>query len=195
MLYILAVVLGLVLGLALKGSLRNFTNFNIRYKWIFISAFLIQLSYQILCAGIYSPLSDYSFYVQAFIFLLLYIGIWFNRHYLGAALTGIGSFLNVLVMMSNGGKMPVSANIINSVMLDENLKSTLLSDGRHVLAGESTRLALLMDNMYIPGFFGTGMRIVSIGDLVVVAGLFILVTELTAGRTFGFRIKRKNVQI
>jgi hypothetical protein len=47
------------------------------------------------------------------------------------------------------------------------------------------RLAFLADVIYLPYFPGIGMRIVSIGDLVTAAGLFIFVFEAISGIMIG----------
>ncbi|MCX7817592.1 MAG: DUF5317 domain-containing protein, partial [Syntrophales bacterium] len=51
-------------------------------------------------------------------------------------------------------------------------------DGKHILAGEATRLAFLGDMISIPGKFGYIAKFVSIGDLFVVMGIFALILQI-----------------
>lgn len=195
MLYILAALLGLISGFFFKGTLGNFAKMDIRHKWAFISAFFLQFAFQVLCVKSYGKMAEYSLYIQAMVFMLLLAGFWLNRNLLGSLITGLGCALNAAAMLVNNGKMPVSPQIVNNILINNaDLKKALLSDGKHVLADETTRLLPLIDNIYLPGFFGVGMRIVSIGDLIVVAGIFVLVLELTLSRKFGMHIKSENIK-
>nr|WP_243467051.1 DUF5317 family protein [Acetivibrio straminisolvens] len=52
------------------------------------------------------------------------------------------------------------------------------ADNKHVVISSTTKLKFLADVIYLPGFIGKGMGVVSIGDLVVALGLFIFIFEL-----------------
>lgn len=166
MLYILAVILGLIAGTVSKGKLSNIKNIRINKAWLIIMAYLIQILAQVTAIRGIDFAVRYSVIVEAVVFGMLLIALWFNRHYAGMILIAAGSILNIVVMMCNGGKMPVNASAIN------------ISDGKHILADKFTRLPFLGDIISPPGVLGYANSVVSVGDLVVILGLAVLIFEL-----------------
>jgi len=193
MVYILSITLGIVVGIILKGKVSNILNLKFEKVWIILLAFMIQVTAQILGYRGFDVITGNIFLIQACVFCLLFLGFWFNRQYLGILVIGAGGFLNAVVMMLNGGKMPVSLDVLASANLTEAidmLKSGL--DNKHAIINESTRLGFMADTIFIPGFPGLLMRIVSIGDLIVIAGFFLLLVEVVSGRTIFKRPKTLN---
>ena len=94
---------------------------------------------------------------------------------------GAGLLLNFLVIVTNGGLMPISATNLEAGGLGDKLVELELGDSvpqtKNVLLDESdTHLRLLSDRLTwgSPGPF----PVFSIGDAVIGAGLIILLTEL-----------------
>lgn len=201
MLYIMAILLGIVVGIIFKGRISNILNLEFEKAWIIIIAFLIQAAAQFLSFRGFTIINGYILIIQGLVIILLLTGFWYNRKYLGIVIISLGFILNALVMMTNGGKMPVSYEILKS--FDQQGMIDLLAAGRdskHVVIDESTRLSFLSDVIYIPYIFGYMMRLASIGDLVIVAGVFIFVTEVVSNRAFlkchqGILQMDKNVNI
>lgn len=196
MLYVLAIVFGAVVGLAAGGKLSNILNFKLEKMWIILIAFAVQISSQILCYNGFKFFADNSLIIHGLVFLFMFIAFWANRHYLGVLLVGIGCVLNALVMMVNGGKMPVDPKVIEAAGLPAEAIQVISSglDSKHILIDETTRLTFLADIIHPPSFLGILMQVVSIGDLVVGVGVFILAFEVITGRKIisHFSIKRRN---
>lgn len=186
MLYLIAIILGIILGIIAKGRFFNLLNTEFKKVWIILLAFAIEILAQILALKGYAFILKYSFIISGIKFCLLAIGFWFNRHYLGMLVIGAGCLMNALVMMVNGGKMPVDGNLLNAIVSDKALLRKLAQDGKHFIANETTKLAFLSDIIQPPGILGIAARIVSAGDLVVTAGLLLVVFEATAGRRLIF---------
>lgn len=108
--------------------------------------------------------------------ILLLLVVWFNRQVPGALLFGIGLGLNLLVITSFGGRMPVilPRNVDpNSAMLVL-LKSGL--DPLHVWLQHPTGLWFIGDIFTVPGIAGHS-SLVSIGDLLMAAGIAWLIIQ------------------
>jgi len=184
MLFILAVVLGIAVGIAMKGRLSNVLNFRLKKAWILLLAFVIQAGAQIMNFNGLMEINNYTLVIQGCVIILLLIGFWYNRKYIGIIIMSFGFFLNALVMMLNMGRMPVSYDILQNNNLRDAAELLLAGrDSKHVLIDENTKLWFLSDVICLPGFFGNTMGLVSIGDLIIVAGVFVLVAEVVTNRT------------
>lgn len=175
MLYLVAIALGALLGIVFKGKLSNLLNIKFEKIWIVILAFVIQTLLRVLTLNGLEIASKYGFIIQCAAYGLLLVGFWFNRHYAGMCIIGLGCFSNALVMALNGGKMPVSVEALAKVQMTD-MQDILQSgmDGKHVILDEATRLYFLADIINLPPVLGALMPVVSIGDLIIAAGIFIL---------------------
>lgn len=189
MLYLIACLLGIGAGIAAKGDVFNIAQFRLEKAYIILTAFVLQTAAQILSTQGMTFLIDNSIVVYGVVFLLSAAGFWYNRHYSGILIMGIGLIMNFSVMGLNNGKMPVALEAAKRAGLG-NVADDLMRglDGKHILLTESTRLPWLADIIAPPSVLGVLMRIVSIGDLIVVAGLAVLVFEMVRG-------KRKNMEV
>jgi uncharacterized membrane protein len=175
MLYLVAIVLGVLLGIVFKGKLSNLLNIKFEKIWIAIMAFVAQTLLRVLTLNGLEIVSRYGLIVHCTVYGLLLVGFWFNRHYAGMCIIGLGCFSNALVMALNGGKMPVSVEALAKAQMTgmENILQSGM-DGKHVILDESTRLYFLADIINLPPVLGVLMPVVSIGDLIIAAGIFIL---------------------
>ncbi|HEY8736403.1 MAG TPA: DUF5317 domain-containing protein [Candidatus Dormibacteraeota bacterium] len=108
--------------------------------------------------------------------ILLLLVVWFNRRIPGAILFGVGLGLNLLVIASFGGRMPVILPRDvdpNSAMLIL-LKSGL--DPLHVWLQHPHGLWFIGDIFTIPSIAGHS-SLVSIGDLLMAAGVAWLIIQ------------------
>lgn len=182
MLYIIAVAIGLILGLLLKGSISNLVNLKLEKIWIVILAFVIQIAGQIFAAKGFTLFDGQGIVLQVVVYCMLLTWFWMNRHYLGILVIGAGCLMNALVIMANGGRMPVDEALVKALISDNELIRQLADDGKHIIAGKGIKLRFLADIIHPPYFFSWGMQVVSIGDLVVAAGLLITVFELVRNK-------------
>ncbi len=95
--------------------------------------------------------------------------LWCNRLLAGALLAAIGSALNTAVIVANGA-MPVS----REAMLAISRHPDEVASGRHRLLTDSDVLPALADVIALPLL----RTIVSVGDVVLAAGLALLVMDL-----------------
>ncbi len=182
MLYLLAIIVGIIAGLAMKGRISNLVEIRFNKVWLIISTAVLLVASQTL-SDRFDFLSGYEFLINGIIFCMVFAWLWLNRQYVGMWVIAVGSLLNMIVMMVNGGRMPVDRDTVINAGLPIEL---LEADIKHYITspGDGTRLAFLSDIIAPPGFLGYMMQVVSIGDLMVVAGLFLLFLQIVSGRKF-----------
>jgi len=152
--------------------------FEIRFGWLVLVALAAQL------VVIYAGFSDAAV-LRRFIFpssyVLLLAFVILNRRRIGFLVIGAGMLLNFSAIVSNGGLMPVTpANAekagmgykIEGVELGEAIprsKNVLLEASDTHLRWLSDRFTWISDSPF---------AVFSIGDIVVAAGLVVLLVEL-----------------
>ncbi len=163
------VILALVFA-RLKG-----TKFKEVFKhWEFYPVFIGALTYIFLQIGMFK--GDYFLLAYANIYKALYsVAIFFliyrfkiyKQGFIGIGLMFVGMGLNKLVMYFNDWKMPVFPTLsLKTRYIDINTLNTI--DGWHVVGDSTTRLKFLSD------IFDTGYCVMSLGDILVRAFLFIV---------------------
>jgi hypothetical protein len=176
---ILAVVLGLAIGVATGGKVRRVGEIHLRWWGLALGGLGLQLvpvppmdgsADRWMAAGLYA-LS----YVVLFVFVML------NVRRPGFALLGVGFALNALVIGINGG-MPVSEHALRSLAGDRGdaAVARLESQGglRHHLATDDDVLRPLGDVIPIPGPVS---GVFSIGDLLALIGATWVIAAATHG--------------
>lgn len=105
-----------------------------------------------------------------FFIAIAVIGIWciYNRDLPGTAVVALGIGLNLLVMGYHGGSMPVRADILHSAFGVVASPGTILPGSKDIVI-DTSPLWLLSD--WIVLSLGATKVIVSLGDLVIVAGV------------------------
>lgn len=185
MLYLFVILLAIFLGIFV-GTIKR-KKFDISYiklekMWLVLFAFGIQTVTRIFALKGFAFFVRYSWITQLIVFALLFATLWHNRKHLGLWIIGMGASLNGLVMIMNGGRMPVSLEKLKKVEQPEFIELLKAgADNKHIIMGKTTKLNFLADIFYIPGFLGRGMYVVSIGDYIVAIGLFIFIFEMING--------------
>jgi hypothetical protein len=110
-----------------------------------------------------------------------FVGV--NRHVAGMPLVALGFALNALVIVANGA-MPVSQEAADFARVSTDA-AVDGSDARHELLTDETSLSALADviPVRLPSPFGWGSNVISAGDIVLAAGIGLLV--MTAMRRPG----------
>ena len=119
---LIALCFALLLGLIVVGGrVSNLASVNVKWGWLAPLAFLMQ-AYLIFFPGNRAGglLSARSLLLTASHVLLLVV-IWRNRHLGGVKLLGLGLLLNFLVMVMNGGFMPITPETLVQIGYDGNV--------------------------------------------------------------------------
>jgi hypothetical protein len=173
---LLALVLllaGVAFGLLRGGSLDNIARVRFRLPWLVFVGLGLQVGAEAAAArfpgvqrGLTGPLLlgiSYAF-VVAFVVL--------NVRFPGTILIGLGLALNLSVILANGA-MPVSLWAIR--VSGSHAAPRLQNAVKHRAKGPGTHLGFLGDIIPAPP-----LGIVSVGDVVLGAGVFLLVIYLVA---------------
>ena len=103
----LGILLGLVLGLLAGGSLANLASVRLRWVSLIAAAVIVRFGTEAaLLAGV--PLVEtLRLPLLAAAFGILLVGLWANRSYPGLTLAFVGILSNGIVIVVNGGYMPI----------------------------------------------------------------------------------------
>lgn len=176
MILLFAFVLSVGVALLRGGKLERLAGIGLRHGWLAIGAFALQI------IDIYFPLPASEgllswrvlLLVGSYGLLLVFVGL--NRHLPGVPLIGAGLALNLLVMLGNGGYMPITPEALGRAGLDHlalgsKPGSRLVATKDILLPREETRLWILSDILVIPSTLPLSSAF-SAGDVVLAVGVF-----------------------
>jgi len=155
MILILLFGLGLAAGLLRGGSMRNLATMRVRHAWLPLLAFGLQASFILFARD---PASIPS-WIRTFVLLVTYGGLFgfllLNRRLPGSRLLLAGAALNAVVMLANGGFMPVTPQALarsghTGYIVTQGGDQFVRRSKDIVLEKEDTRLWFLSDVFGIP---------------------------------------------
>lgn len=170
-----AIALGVAIGLARGGSLARLERVRLRALPLLFGAVGIQVA----ATFVNEPLDgwiSFSLVLTSFAFVFTFAIA--NRTNIGMPLVAVGAFCNFLVILVNRG-MPVSLDASRAAGLGNPFAghTKTLTKGAHRVLTDSSRLTFLSD--IIP--LRIGAQVVSAGDLLIWAGLILLLQHLMVG--------------
>lgn len=183
--FIEAILAGIVLGRLRNGSINALDKIEFKNWKVLIGLIVSDLLLSFFIVKSTSNLGNILFEYYPYISTLFYIStillLGFNLHLKYVRVIQSGYVLNLLPMIANGGKMPVSETAllqIGKMNELELLKSDLLLN--HTLIHEGTRFKLFSDIIALPYFLP---KVISIGDIVLSLGLVFFISHyMTTGR-------------
>ncbi len=165
--------LGLLIGLLSGGSLKALSHYPLKGLLLPIAAYALKAGAALLLApqsgAVVVALMQYGL-----LFLFLFLNL---RRPVWPLFAFAGTLLNFLVIVSNGGCMPVSPLLLG----EAGTRLTQLAQGNvyaYCLTDETTRLAVLGDIIRI-GSVSQPVGFASIGDLLLGVGVGILCWHMT----------------
>jgi len=120
---------------------------------------------------------DYSSYAVIFSYLVLLLAIWYNKKLKGMNFITLGIVFNFIVIVANGGHMPVLLDGLYKAGLDN--FALILKEGTyvtHTLITEKTLFRFLADVIPLPPPF-PDPSVVSVGDFLMFYGVFRLIQD------------------
>lgn len=99
--------LGLILGLIAGGSLSNLGYIRLRRLGLLVAALFLRVGTELLLNADVAPVEALRVPLLASAFGLLLVALWANRGYPGMSLVFIGILSNAIVIVVNGGYMPI----------------------------------------------------------------------------------------
>jgi Family of unknown function (DUF5317) len=173
MLVLIVIGLAVCIGFIAGGSLRPFEHLNVHWWGIALAGLALQ---GISLAGGIGRSAGSALLVGSY--GLLFAFAWVNRRLPALWLVMAGLVLNILVIGANGG-MPVSAGALRTAgaRADELVGA---GTAKHHLMGPGDSLTPLGDVIGIPPPVGA---VISIGDVLLYAGVAALVVTIMLGRS------------
>lgn len=172
MLFYQVILISVIVALIRGGKIQRLADINIQRFWlVFVPAGLTFAGVMI------RNHSSESVWVPATIWLNMLVNVaflaffWFNRKLSGMKWFLGGWALNIAAIVANAGKMPVSqwaATMVGAGKVEANMV-------QHALLTSHTKLSFLADIIPAPAPPLITPQVASIGDLLMVVGLFVLV--------------------
>lgn len=170
--FVVVVALGFALGFARGGSLENLRRAQLRHVPLLFGAFGLQVLAQFVPRD--ADVLAYAMVLGSFGLILAWAAL--NRFVSGIAFIAIGALLNLTVIAANQG-MPISAEAAIRSGYEGELDDLVIR-GKHIIDTDGeARLRILSD--WIP--LGGHPSAASIGDLVLWAGIALLLQDLMIG--------------
>lgn len=174
----------LVVGKVRGGKFSNLKDAEI-YKWyLIVAAFLLEFASVYLSSKGYQFVGNNIFIIHFISYCLLFIGIYFNISRLSFKLIMIGTFLNFIVIILNGGQMPVSQDAMIKAGLGGDLNALINGEVvTHTVIAKDTVLKFLGDVFILPKPYPRP-KVFSIGDVFMAVGVFIYIQEIMVRKSF-----------
>jgi hypothetical protein len=115
---------------------------------------------------------DYSSYMIIFSYIVLLFAVWYNKELKGINFIALGIIFNFIVIVANGGHMPVLLSSLYKVELND--FALVLKEGTyvtHTLITEKTLFGFLADVIPLSPLF-PDPSVVSVGDFLMFYGVF-----------------------
>jgi hypothetical protein len=179
MILALAVVLGLAASLARHRG-RTFDRIAaipLRSAWLALLAVGLQLP---LLRAPMVPTGSIGLQMALFVtsLVLLLAFVWRNRRLVGVLILGVGVICNLVVIVANGGFMPITPETLVEINPGSNVEQW--PEGVHygnskdvIRMREDTKLRVLSDVLVSPPPL-PGTVAFSVGDLLIAAGIVVL---------------------
>ncbi|TME21405.1 MAG: hypothetical protein E6I67_08010 [Chloroflexi bacterium] len=161
MLWLFAIVIGLVFGVITGGKIGNLAKLRFRWPWLILAAVVVRESV------VLTPLNRVDGARYLYVLSLAAIVAWtiwqFDR-LRGIWLITAGAALNLLVIVVNGARMPVAPELAGSLLRRGNV-------GQYTVMGSGTHLNLLGDWISLypsPEAYSPGDVLIGVGLAIVV---------------------------
>jgi hypothetical protein len=185
---LLAIAVGLVAGICwARWRGQPYQPPELQNLWLVFVAFLPQF------IVVYLPITRRLFpdwLVVGFLLasqIMLLIFVWLNRRMMGMSILLCGVALNILVMTTNGGFMPISPHTASRLVSQDSLRDVELGSrfGTKdiLMRPEDTRFEWLADRNLPPGWFPYQVAF-SLGDVFIALGAFWLLAQPTSTLQF-----------
>lgn len=177
-----AIVLGLVAGLLTGGSIGRLASVHLRYIWLIFAALAIRAGIDLATGAGLTPPDGLRILMLTLAYALLVVGLAANRGYPGILLALVGVMSNGLVVLVNGGLMPIwEPSLIAAGFTTADVNPSL-----HILLPATLDVSFLLHlgplSDVVPIPLPIVRNVASIGDVFLSAGLAFFLFGAVLGR-------------
>jgi len=175
MLYVYIIIISIIIGLLRNGKLSSLSQISLRRAELIVIACLIQAGLVFLGPKKVKFVLDYSSYMIIFSYIVLLLAVWYNKELKGMNFITLGIIFNFVVIIANGGHMPVLLSSLYKAGLDD--FALVLKEGTyvtHALITEKTLFRFLADVIPLSPPL-PDPSVVSVGDFLMFYGVFSLI--------------------
>jgi len=172
MLYVYIIIISIIIGLLRNGKLSSLSQISLKRIELIVLACLIQGGIIFLGSKEIKFVLDYSPYMIIFSYIVLLSAVWYNKKLKGMKIIALGIIFNFIVIVVNGGHMPVLLSSLYKAGLDD--FALVLKEGTyvtHTLITEKTLFRFLADVIPLSPPF-PDPSVVSMGDFLMFYGVF-----------------------
>lgn len=161
MIWLIALLVGVVLGLITGGNIDNFARLKFRWPVVVLVAVVVRE------VVLLTPVGRIEGAQYVYVLALAAIVAWTILHFdrlPGIWLVTAGGLANLTVILANGGRMPVAAELAGALLHRGHI-------GQYTLLGAGTNLNFLADWISIgpiPEAYSPGDLLIGVGIAVVV---------------------------
>ena len=175
MLYVYIIIISIIIGLLRNGKLSSLSQISLKRIELIVLACLIQGGLIFLGSKKVKFVLDYSSYMIIFSYIVLLLAVWYNKKLKGINFIALGIIFNFIVIVANGGHMPVLLSSLYKTGLND--FALVLKEGTyvtHTLITEKTLFGFLADVIPLSPPF-PDPSVVSVGDFLMFYGVFSLI--------------------
>lgn len=169
MIILVAIPIGILVGLLARGSLANLSSFRFRWSWVAVAGLLIQVA-------LFTPTGDRiagsagpAIYVAST--AAVFLAVLRNIRLPGMPIVAAGSISNLTAIIANGGFMPADAGAL--------IAAGFTDPGSHTnsVVLEHPALQPLTDIFAVPAGIPFA-NVYSVGDVLIAVGIVVMVATL-----------------
>jgi len=175
MFYVYIIIISIIIGLLRNGKLSSLSQISLKRTELIVLACLVQGGLILLGSKKVKLVLDYSSYMLIFSYIVLLLAVWYNKKLKGINFIALGIIFNFIVIVANGGHMPVLLSSLYKAGLND--FALILKEGTyvtHTLITEKTLFKFLADVIPLPPPF-PDPSVVSVGDFLLFYGVFSLI--------------------
>jgi hypothetical protein len=166
---LVAIPIGILVGLLLRGNVSNLSGFRFRWAWVAVAGLAVQVALFTEAGDRLTGDAGPPIYVIST--AAVFLAVLRNVRLPGMAIVAIGSVLNLAAIVANGGSMPADPGALVAAGLD--------GAGSHTnsVVLEAPALQPLTDIFAVPAGIPLA-NVYSVGDVLIGHGIVVLLATL-----------------
>ena len=169
MIILIAIPIGILVGLLVRGRIGNLSGFRFRWAWVAVAGLLVQVVLFTQAGDSIAGSAGPAIYVAST--AAVFLAVLRNVRLPGMAVVALGSISNLAAIIANGGFMPADAGALTT--------AGFADAGSHTnsVVLEHPALQPLTDIFAIPAGVPFA-NVYSVGDVLIGVGIVILIATL-----------------